>query len=213
MFAGEYHTYIFFIASLDWDLNGNNICFNARVFASISDFAGCFHWENQMMASVSFPKESCSFESCSFQAMYITLFFFFRTEQETGDHFHCSEFQAPNRQLQTHAQYHMLLLLLWTRGPVVIYSPCCHKPNVLFNNFHKLSPSLLLFVCSSQTYWATPQTTPTPPGFRPDCSGSTPTLSFWWMIWAMASVVSREKKTNRYLTVAGTEIGYHSYSP
>lgn len=53
-----------------------------------------------------------------------------------------------------HRYTHSPLWLLWRGGPVVIYSPCCHKPNVSCNNFHELSPSLLLFVdfSAAQSY-------------------------------------------------------------
>lgn len=37
------------------------------VLASSWDAAGCFHWENQMMA--------CSLEPCAFQAIYVQLYF------------------------------------------------------------------------------------------------------------------------------------------
>lgn len=93
-----------------------------------------------------------------------------------------------------HRHTHSPLLLLWRGGPVVIYSPCCHKPNVSCNNFHELSPSLLLFVDFSQLHRATPQPNP---GFRPDCSISTPVLSFYWVIWAMTSIVSGGKKKKK----------------
>jgi len=44
VFAREDHTYFFFVAPVDWELNGNNSCFHARVLASISDFEGCYFW-------------------------------------------------------------------------------------------------------------------------------------------------------------------------
>lgn len=88
-----------------------------------------------------------------------------------------------------HRHTHSPLLLLWRGGPVVIYSPCCHKPNVSCNNFHELPPSLLLFVDFSQLHRATPQPNPSPPGFRPDFSISSQVLSFGWVIWAMTSIV------------------------
>lgn len=166
------------------------------------------------MASMTFLKGSCSFESCSFQAIYINSPFFW-TQQEAGDSFHAQRFRPPTF-TWAHTHTHTLsytFVALWTVGSVVIYSPCCHKPSVSFNNFHNLSSSLLLFVSSSQLYGATPQATPSPPAFRPDCSTSTPGLSFWWMIWAMTSVVSdlKKKKKKRYVTVAGMEVGYQSY--
>lgn len=96
MFARGDHTYVFFIAPAEWELNGNSICLNAKILSGVSDFAGYSHWAKQKMASMTLLKASCSSGFYSFQTVHINPFFVW-TQQETGDGFH-AQCQAPTRQ-------------------------------------------------------------------------------------------------------------------
>lgn len=108
MFARGDHTCVFFIAPVDWELNGNNVCFNANILSGVSDFAGYSHWAKQKMASTILLKAPCSSGFCSNQTVYINPFFVW-TQQETGDSF-CAQCQAATRQHSlTHVHRHTIV--------------------------------------------------------------------------------------------------------
>lgn len=131
------------------------------------------------MASTAFLKESGWSESCAFQATYRQPHFFLSTAGDRRQ-FPCSRFQAPNRHhLHTCTDTHTVPCgfyeeegLLSSTAPAVT-----SQMFPVITSMNCLPPCCFLSI--SQLHRATPQPNP---GFRPDCSISTPVLSFYWVI-------------------------------